>query len=52
MGKKSKKPCTNSGHSKIRFDLSKKPPLEIVHLIFVLKRLEEQGKIKIKELQN
>jgi hypothetical protein len=52
MGKKCKSSHTNSNYPKVRFDLSKKPPLEIVHLISVLKKLEKQGKIKIKELQN
>lgn len=35
-------------NNKIRLDLSKKNPHEIVHLVSVLRRLEKEGKIKIR----
>jgi hypothetical protein len=50
MGEKCELTSTKLELSKIRLDLSKKPPTEVVHLISVLKRLEKEGKIKIKAL--
>jgi hypothetical protein len=36
--------------SNLRVDLTKKSPHDIMHLVMVLKRLEEEGKIKIRKV--
>lgn len=41
-------PNSSRNDDKIRLDLSKKNPHEIVHLVSVLRRLEKEGKIKIR----